>query len=341
MKEEKITYLLGAGASAQALPIVNDIIGTDVVGMMRRFYQVIKDLEGIKDFESDVQSFIDNFTGDLNWVINECKNFATVDTLAKFYYHTDKEKLEKLKRCLAIYFTIDQIIFKKVDKRYLSFITSLLDIKMFPQNVSILNWNYDFQVQLAGATFGDEDYALIGTTHKKTSHFIDYFPHTGPSFFHSSEHLDKYSLVHLNGIAGFYLQEIDSLHVNIFTDRDKNKNEVLRHFIERVDKKHNMLTFAWEKDTTAHQILKERLTVMEKLATGTSILVIIGYSFPFFNRKIDNRIITIMKETALKKIYYQDPFNDGTFLKSQFALPDYIKIESINKVDQFFIPLEL
>jgi hypothetical protein len=72
----------------------------------------------------------------------------------------------------------------------------------------------------------------------------------------------------------------------------------------------------------------------------TEILVVIGYSFPFFNRNIDRRIIQSM--TNLKKIYLQSP--EAMSLKDRLnAVINLEKIEvvPIKDTDQFILPYEL
>jgi len=70
-------------------------------------------------------------------------------------------------------------------------------------------------------------------------------------------------------------------------------------------------------------------------------LVIIGYSFPFFNREIDREIMGEINFEKLKKIYFQDPFRDGEFLRGQFNIPDNVEIKNIKEPDQFHIPFEM
>ena len=76
------------------------------------------------------------------------------------------------------------------------------------------------------------------------------------------------------------------------------------------------------------------------MISGHTILVIIGYSFPFFNREYDRKIIEILKNSGLNKVYYQDIINKGDFLSSQFNIKNDI-IENYDRVGQFFVPPEL
>ncbi|PSR03910.1 MAG: hypothetical protein BRD50_04955 [Bacteroidetes bacterium SW_11_45_7] len=73
------------------------------------------------------------------------------------------------------------------------------------------------------------------------------------------------------------------------------------------------------------------LTCGFKGVRNNEILILIGYSFPFFNRKVDREIFNELKSSGVfKKIYFQDLNNSGEFLRSQFDLSKDIKIEHIN-----------
>ncbi len=110
-------------------------------------------------------------------------------------------------------------------------------------------------------------------------------------------------------------------------DEMKNKDENLI----------TALTFAWE-----HQINHEYYTKIRDSIMDTEILVVIGYSFPFFNRKIDKLIINDYMP-HLEKVYFQAP--DAENLRERFlAITD--RIQSTNLIlrkdeNQFTFPNEL
>ncbi len=73
----------------------------------------------------------------------------------------------------------------------------------------------------------------------------------------------------------------------------------------------------------------------------TTIMVVIGYSFPFLNRDIDKLIFAeLAKQGTLRKIYYQDPKLDGKELISKFSLQQFVDIVHIQNTDNFHIPFE-
>ena len=83
------------------------------------------------------------------------------------------------------------------------------------------------------------------------------------------------------------------------------------------------------------------LEVAKTIIEETNVLVVIGYSFPFFNRDIDNEIFKTLTGKGKLMIYFQDPLLDGNYLKEQFNLRSDVTIKHIPKIDQFYIPYEL
>lgn len=88
------------------------------------------------------------------------------------------------------------------------------------------------------------------------------------------------------------------------------------------------------------------------MIAGTTILVVIGCSFPVFNRKIDAELFLAIYP-SLRQIYFQDPYLDGKFLYSQFGfsrigdtflgqtIDREIKISWQKNVLQYYVPFEL
>lgn len=100
---------------------------------------------------------------------------------------------------------------------------------------------------------------------------------------------------------------------------------------------HKLLHFAWE-NSVYHKSLMQHV---KNMIYDTTIVVVIGYSFPFFNRQIDKEIFDILKANKIfRKIYYQDPVLNGQHLRAQFDIPPHIDIQHINKVDNFYVPFE-
>ena len=68
--------------------------------------------------------------------------------------------------------------------------------------------------------------------------------------------------------------------------------------------------YAWESKVNNHEfqspLVQTAILNAEKIAEMTDILVVIGYTFPLFNRTIDNALISKMKH--LTKVYIQDKY---------------------------------
>lgn len=63
------------------------------------------------------------------------------------------------------------------------------------------------------------------------------------------------------------------------------------------------ISFAWEDGLGLVKIKDEILSALE----NTERIIVIGYSFPYFNREIDSYIMQCFKKYAKGKIYLQAP----------------------------------
>ena len=335
----KITYFLGAGASAKALPTVraNDI-SPGYTNSLRLMAKVLS--QKIADGSSlpNAETFIE----DLNWLADKGDQHGTPDTFAKLcQINNDYNSLLRIKTTLSLYFTIEQFLEKKIDPRYLQFIIKVLDNrKLFPENIKILNWNYDFQFQIAAENFWKEEFNYSHTVSRHSPPLIDYYPSLGNEF-HVNYEKEKciYSLIHLNGIAGFYFY-VQTAHIlNYFLNGNlTNLNNLFEKF--HVDKEYKtpLLSFAFENPNNMTNAIRNRFLYANKAIENTDYLVIIGYSFPNDNIETDERIMNIIKAGSLKEIFYQDPFNDGSFLRNTFGIDKEIPITHIKNADEFYVP---
>ena len=217
---KNITYLLGAGASANALPVINEIDSR------------------LETFKSLLYSFIQQklrnpATNDLNpaahqlfqsveWVINNTKNHLTVDTYARklFAKKSSHNDLRSLKRVLSTFFLYEQIKFEHnahlrtdefgvnqfkqtPDKRYDGLISSIISDTINDNtllgNIKVLSWNYDTQFEQSYKEFWD--FSSIQETHSA----LQVVPGKWIVEKGGNQEIDftKFSLIHLNGIAGF------------------------------------------------------------------------------------------------------------------------------------------
>lgn len=317
----KITYYLGAGASANSVPIVSE--------MESRFNDLKRYLEGflkppgddpvysfypreIKDNHSVIKGIIE----DIEWLIEESINHQTVDNLAKKYFvQDDKASLIRLKRTLITYFTLIQGVnvpvlgkrktYENIEKRMDNLIACLVErigeeLRLNPK-VKIISWNYDLQPDLVLKNY------LKSTNIQKVKEDYQLLPNR--LMFDEKEitvDFNKFVLLKLNGNALFdYHSDINIPgHSTIFNS--EGETEFLAKFLadyinnyKGISKGTQLLNFAWEEhsDKSLRTVsFKKILNVASEIASQTKVLIIIGYSFPFFNSKIDKEILNNMKD---------------------------------------------
>ena len=325
---KKITYLLGAGASANALPLIKS--SNDKPGLSK----------ALRDFVDSNKSPIINFNSwdnsqwmVLNEIPNKCIEFGTPDLYAKFLVETgDNNSYKLLIRLMSNFFQFKEnlqitnsIELQGVfDFRALTFLTVIAQNKKIPDNIRIISWNYDTQLEIAAARL--RPFKVDG--YKKIQKFTCWpnipdgedFRNTDPFLFH------------LNGVAGY-----DYSKLNLAEKRTQPFN------FNDLDNP-SLLSFAWEEEPNygKQTFLENRIQLAKTLVTGTQILIVVGYSFPFFNRIIDDILLARMKPT-LEKIYFQDPNLNGQQLIGQFNFsPSFAEnIIHIKQTDNYHIPMEL
>lgn len=332
---EKILYYFGAGASARALPLARfatSTVQTQGLAQALRSVDMIAIKKRIRNpsYLGRLQIMTDRFLS----LAEKADEFGDVDTYAKYLYLTENgnDALNLLKQTLSEFFILKQIILNAQDSRYLPWLISIMNDKIFPQNIKILSWNYDFQIQLAFSKINAlESIAYTGNSFTHTPSLLSYFPNLDPTF--SDHHL--LSLIHLNGIAG-YMSDGHFFRDSVYQLNSNESIEPIIDFGEKSNSK-SLIHFAWERNTYVNELWRH----IELMIDRTTILVVIGYSFPFFNREIDKRVFDVLKRSnKFKKIYFQDPKLDGQQLKAQFDLYDDIKITHINSVENFHVPFE-
>jgi len=347
---KNVTYLLGAGASAEALPIhlERDVNGVIYPSLSDSYLELAKELRSYTGASiNQIYNHLQSISKDLIWLHEGSKKFDTTDTYAKFLYaNEDYSNLQKLKKILSFFFVYRQFISKKTDNRALVFLTTLMKKgPVFPDNVKIISWNYDMQIQLAMRQFMEEK---VGTDHRHSS-LIRYYPALAQGYVNSS-----YSMLHLNGIAGYkYSDQVGVVNPLVY-NKISNINEIIEWYNKANSSLFDTLKFAWENDkqdanlVLSNQISDDVNKIIQPIINLTEILVIVGYSFPFFNRDVDTMIFQLLKSAnklqtinKLEKIYMQNPTLTGEFLYGQFRIHQNIPIIHIRDCDNYFIPPEL
>lgn len=353
----KVTYLLGAGASCGCLPIYQNF--------PERFRQFQEFINSSKQKVHITDQFlaIGKIDTTCTRLLKEFDFHSTPDTIAKKYYHRNDlesyNNLIELKKVLILFFMFEQCLDinsfssipkiyenkMKIDKRYDSFISSILKpsfkkIEVL-NNFNILTWNYDLQFEIAFSNFSGT--SLIESAKTLQSNYITY---------NQKYDTDSCSLIHLNGVA-FSIRK-DNTGVSFypygcFYDYNTTfAEEIAKHYLSlNEDNLYNSICFGWENDETySHKNSIQQISLNHALnvAEATEILVIIGYSFPIFNRDIDSQIIASMK--GLKKIFIQSPKaieQKDSFIAAFRSINSNIGDRSVfpdSSTNSFYIPSE-
>lgn len=332
----QVTYLLGAGASCmKSLPVNSELTNA------------------LKDFCLEVYNNAPDGYGDLKEdFMNKLKNVwslagkeLSIDTLAK---STDNDELFRdIKVLLWLYFSaVSGVV--KCDARHKNLFLKYDDKNRGHFNLDIrvnfLSWNYDLQQEEALAELYESEIWRVGERFK-----------TFPNCYYSSGTFQKpeppyanYRIVHLNGVAGFYLDRRRTTHP-IWTNKDPKRDagdilEMYRSIYTNggESKVDSTIKFAWE----SHHLQEETLGIAKEITRQTTHLVVIGYSFPDDNRDIDREIIAGMKK--LSTIYLQVPEQHFVNIKEKVQegilnlvtkpLNGKIEIRHQSDLTQFFKP---
>ncbi len=331
---KNITYLLGAGASCQALPLVNEIsgrLGSMINQLSQEQFQLpTKKFRNIpssmtqRDWQRNLIFLLTTLRDTL-----EKSKCTSIDVLAKrFYIKNQKQTI--VSYGLIMLFIWEQYI-NHPDTRYDTFFASILepDLKL-PNKIKICSWNYDLQLELAFRNFVDDLVPIddvqqhLDVTHK----------------FQVKSVRSGFNVFKLNGTAAMRDKNNKYIFFPEFTCsglRIETIQEVVYYYAKYLSESFDTnLFFAWDKTIIEE---KQYSNVIGQISE-TNVLVIIGYSFPFFNRLVDRAILGNLK--SIEKVYIQDKNPKGVSerLEAIFnhnAIPEMIFKEN---VDQFFIPNE-
>lgn len=333
----EVAYLIGAGASAGCIPVVNDMESSialllkDLHPLEAKFHNSVFGDERRKHVQ-----MAEYCKGVLKRLQAVCREYFSIDTYAKKLFLTDKIAFEVLKKELCFYFTLMQIM-RPRDKRYDNFFASIInEYGKLPPRVKIISWNYDFQLELSHTQFTAEKDLF---TSRKLLNMVS------PENYHDfNDMLHQFSVIKLNGSASFRTDDsIRYLGANLGQVSEENIAKLYEEFssLMTVDAAISTdLKFAWETTdlTSIFNVYQQELAKIE-------IVVVIGYSFPYFNRNVDMALFSVMQN--LKKVYIQDldPEKIKEIMVEFVDLPSATVIggEYVGKTNlaQFVFPKEL
>jgi hypothetical protein len=357
MSNPKITYLLGAGASALGMPTMFDIgerynrfyellsgpgrefvPSTDVLNNFGRFQATF--LLGLRKYGSPDIFFRSKFLTK--------KNDERDDEIFKLLY-TFYLLFEQSTKSIYVpttdknnrYYKIEKDMYERIDRRYFSLFASLIQkpSHTIPDYVKFISWNYDVQPELAHAE-------LCNKSQINNDEF-QVFPALNKKYDFPSDILNYPPLLKLNGTAGIINKENNRIQFadNIDDLNDKFIMKNIFPFYGDISKfnessKGSSLYFSWENSDITTQTKK----AAKQIIKNTDSLVIIGYSFPTFNRTTDKFLFGILHNRPLVKIYFQTNDQNGQGLCNLFAeiaKIDPKRVKLIPYVDQFYIPTEM
>jgi len=328
----KIIYLMGAGASAGALPVVTEIPSrlNEVRKSINANYKLSSedsDTQGILGFTKTMAK--DKLLEDLDWLRIQSLQHSSVDTLAKkAYLKSEVDTLKKIKAGITALFYILQVT-QRPDIRYDTFLASVLDKSLkIPSDIKVVSWNYDFQFEKAYSSYIDD--MNLGMLESKLG-VISKFSREGfgsASIFKINGNTDvsinqdmsvtsKLSgWVHREDMPKFYEDFCNSYYHSFYVERNSE----------------SLLSFAWENSKMIDKV--------KEVIHNATVLVVIGYSFPFFNREIDR---SLLSDLDLMKIYIQDKNPDNIWSRMKSILVEHKEVdcELISSTDQFYLPSEL
>jgi hypothetical protein len=349
------TYLLGAGASANTMPVI--------ANFAKRLDEYLKELKEYQ-FKPDVfptgysegmcPSEIKNvLQADLALLRDECQSHSSIDTFVRKLYLT-KNKLQLFKaKAIINDFLLYEQYFRGIDKRYDTFFATILNhdenenLKL-PENINILSWNYDKQIEYSFGQFYDKN------DQDSIESFLNIYPRK------EMKPIDRtcFSVVKLNGtIGGRFTENIynplmidysrtrnkisartkELVILNILSRHNELTANITTHNVIELERKNPTILYSWENSP----LLDMLKTIRSQALNSRHYLIIIGYSFPTFNREIDKIILESI--TNLRKIFLQIPEKDIKGVEQRLRSlidDDTFPIELIPNIEEFYIPFE-
>ena len=342
----EITYILGAGASCQSMPLVNNF--ADRFNIYLNFLRVTSSHR--TSFIEDNRDFINNVGAHLSF-----------DTFFKKLFHRNSIKdIVKYKNLLLYFFIFEHLCpvwlynvrynsdFSKklkkfnVDPRYDSLIAGLLKPIQgqceFYTKINLITWNYDLNILNAARNFlyyPESIDSIMGRFQVEKNVF----------------ELDRQlKIIHLNG----FIRHPAFNNSNEFNEDDFLKlfEKLIEKYLSGSDLESTVknLSFAWENMSRDNSEIPSFISTASNAIRNSQSVIVIGYSFPLYNRLFDQMILS-NENLHGKKFFLRDPKNleIQEVLYSDFNLPrnSFEKIDgmpeldSSSSCDSFFVPNQI
>jgi hypothetical protein len=335
----QLTYIFGAGASYQSIPIVKTFNKR-----LLEFKEYLKNKGN--PLSGDDRHFFYNAADSIQELFNEFSSHQSFDTYFKKLFHFGNvDAINSGKRLLNLYFSwehskssmnyvenLREGDFRKqslFDKRYDALIAGLLEPisgKSQPMcEVNFITWNYDINLLHSVKNFFYPDMIYSEFFHKIKKGMFSW------------EIDGKIRIVNINGY--FYSSGFNNCPnlTNVSIDEIIEK-KVRDKYCEskEIDEDANKIKFAWEVNEVDRNSLNDYLS---EIIAKTENVIIIGYTFPLYNRLIDLKYLK-QEDLVKKNIIIQDP--NAEVIKQNlldvYRLNNVTKIQTISDCDSFYIP---
>ena len=344
----RIAYLLGAGASygtrvngkiKTGLPIVQEVLNelkSFHDWLDGRFSNIDKmsssDIDAQKSLVRDIellQILLDKDSINLFNTPDELE-YTLFNIFTRLLPGKNKDSIiccySKIKFILCCLLMYEQNV-HDYDKRYNALLKKYIceQKKNISDDVFIMTWNYDQQMEIAYSTLFNEVLPVCTASDK----IIDF----------------NSNILKINGTANFYNR--NKLPVKIYNKL--NEEELFRKIINQYAISHKeyvghrhifsdgtfTLFFSWEGEW-----FESKKTFISQKIKDVEQLIVIGYSFPDANYEVDSYIINHMHK--LRTVYIQDiadtPKKNFYTLLQRLSLENTVTVKAISDVSSFFIP---
>lgn len=348
--KKNLTYILGAGASANALPVANQIADTlrKFINFFQRCGGEIDNSIAYEGSEKKLSELKTELLRDINEILDNIiiirpELFSSMEmdiqpirstTFDDFAENLDfnSEKFKRLSTAYSLVMSVEE--FYNIDTRYISFTNRIVEGSHFMRdNIKIINWNYDNQLQKS----------IMQT--KKISYFEAY-KRLNTIEKYTSFQRKSGSVFRLNGSFNYNFKHSRNESVPFLNDKNKKKHterEIAKEIVKLYGycvyhpDCHNLLSLNNDRYTN------ETKELAINSVRDTQYLVIIGYSFPDLNAETDKEILSSM--TKLEKVFIQDlkpndikrSFKELYEDKSKFNNEDFFDTPDCSS---FYIPLD-
>lgn len=324
------TYLIGAGASLEVLPLVSNLpkaladfaaeISIERISNSANFF--LTD-EGYKNRAECIEIIYQDYSE----LVQTLKQMASFDTLAKkLTIQKSQIQLEKIKALLTAFFLYKQAT-SPLCPRQDSFFASILGITSdLPEDMQVLTWNYDSQFERAYATYLSASNDSLNESRKMLKVKT---PMT------ASEDWSGFNLIKMNGSADFGYIDEGQFTVQDLDDQSSALDQCMKKYLGAIHSRfRTSLNFAWDSlnyESFIDQVISK--------TCNSQRLIVIGYSFPYFNREIDSKLFNNMRQ--LDEVIIQNPSAIAIrdFLISSNSVFSSVSIKPITQTEQFYLPI--